>query len=173
MQRKNEKFAMNRQVLGTPIFGMRKNKVKFPTFRKGYLTDEKVDKIKAHVMSKGRSIVFLDGPYETKLNRYVRADPNERAVFFEYMLRQKGTKGAIQSLCWLGSFHNGSIIHFAPQFPQWACWLEAGGMEAIEFFENGCFRIYRAVAEILYDGLDNITDKEVKAFIESGSKVVD
>lgn len=170
--RKNTKVGMNRQGLSSsPFFASRKNRVAWPTLRKAYMTDENVPALKKFVTGKGRSIVFLDALYETTLNRYVGKDPWERAVSFEFMLRKKGVKGAIQSLVWLGNFHNGNIVHFAPQFPQIQCWIEALGYEeAMRFFEEGCFNIYKEIANILYGG--NILDKEVKQFIENGSRVL-
>lgn len=170
--RKNKKAAMNRQGLSeSPFFAIRKNKVMWPTLRKAYMTDENIPRLKKHVMSKGRSIIFLDGGYETKLNRYVRKDSNERAVFFEFMLRKKGVKGAIQTLVWIGNFHNGAIAHFSPQFPQFQCWVDClGYKEAMYFFEEACFRIYKDIADILYDG--PYLDKEVKEFIDNGVRVL-
>jgi len=170
--RTNRKVGMNRQGLSdSPFFATRKNRVAWPTLRKAYMTDDNVPALKKYVTGKGRSIVFLDALYETKLNRYVRKDPWERAVSFEFMLRKKGVKGAIQALVWLGNFHNGNIAHFAPQFPQMQCWIEALGYErAMRFFEEGCFNIYKEIANILYGG--NILDEEVKEFIDNGSKVL-
>ena len=171
--RSNRKVGMNRQGLSSsPFFATRKNRVAWPTLRKAYMTDENVPTLKKFVTGKGRSIVFLDALYETKLNRYVRKDPWERAVSFEFMLRKKGVKGAIQALVWLGNFHNGNIVHFAPQFPQMQCWIEALGYErAMLFFEESCFNIYKEIANILYGG--DILDEEVKEFIENGSKVLE
>lgn len=168
--RKNKKVTMNRQPLdSSPFFAMRKTNVKWPTYRKGYLNEDKINKIKEYALGKGRSIVFL-GPshYETKLNRYKNLPPDEQAMFFEFQIKDKNIKGAIHILVWLGSFHNGCIIHFAPQFPQMMCWLECGGNDAIRFFEKGCFKIYREIANILYEGIDNIKDEEVKEFILNG-----
>ena len=168
--RKNKKVAMNRQGLSdSPIFNVRKNKVIWPTLRKAYMTDDNIQKLKKYVTGTGRSIIFLDGVYDTKLNRYVKKDSKERAVFFEFMLRKKGVKGAIQTICWIGNFHNGSIIHFGPQFPQFQCWVDClGYQEAMRFFEEGCFKIYRDIAAILYSG--PYQDEEVKEFIENGSR---
>lgn len=168
--RKNTKVAMNRQGLPeSPFFAIRKNKVMWPTLRKAYMTDENVLLLKKYVMSKGRSIIFLDGRYETKLNRYVGKDSNERAVFFEYMLRKPGVKGAIQTIVWIGNFHNGTIIHFGPQFSQIQCWIEClGYKEAMLFFEEACFKIYKDIADILYGG--DYLDEEVKEFIDNGIK---
>jgi len=170
---KNDKHTVNKQKLDdSRIFAMRKNKVKWPTLRGAYITDDTSAKLKAYVMSKGRSIIYLEGEYETKLNRYKGDDPVERAVFFEYMLREKGVKGAIQTICWLGNFNNGSIIHFGPQFPQMQCWMEElGQQEALDFFERCCFRIYRDVASILYDNI--VVDEEVEEFIIHGQEVLD
>lgn len=162
--RKNKLVSMNRQGFpGSPYFAIRKNKVAWPTLRKAYITDENVELLKKYIKKAGRSIVFLDGPYETKLNRYVKKNPMERAVFFEFMLRKKGIKGAIQTLVWIGNFHNGSIIHFGPQFPQMQCWLEMAGKEGMLFFEESCYKIYKDIALILYN--NNVTDKEVIQFL--------
>jgi len=171
MNRKNAKVSMNRQCLESPFFGVRKDKVKWPTFRKGYMTDENVAMIKKYATGKGRSIIFLDGQYETKLNRYVRKDPMERAIFFEFMVKEKGVKGAIFMYCWLGNFHNGSIVHFSYQFPQMNCWLDAGKQDANAFFERNAFKVYRDIAYMLYGSHDAIKDKEVKTFIENGNKL--
>lgn len=166
--RKNTKVSMNRQRLdNSSFFNMRKNNVKWPTLRKAYLTDETVDQLRTLATGKGRSIIFLDGEYETKLNRYVRKDPMERAVFFEYMIKDKNVKGAIFMYCWIGNFHNGSIAHFSFQYPQMNCWTEV--LENSEnFFDKASFNLYSEIVNILYNGFDNITDKEVKDFIENG-----
>ena len=172
-------ISMNRKpLMESSFFGMRKDKVKWPTLRKAYLTDDNVAKIKEYATRKGRSIIFLDGEYETKLNRYVRKDPMERAVFFEFMCREKGQKGAIFAYCWLGNFHNGTIAHFSFQFPQMNCWYDNFGAETLEpsekrdeankFFERCSFRLYKEIATILYDG--EITDKEVDTFINNGEE---
>ncbi len=135
------------------------------------MTDQNIPLLKKYVMGKGRSIIFLEGNYETKLNRYVKKDPVERSVFFEFMLRKKGVKGAIQTLCWIGNFHNGTIIHFGPQFSQLQCWVEClGYQEAMNFFEEACFVIYSEVANILYG--DTPKDKEVEEFLVNGRKLL-
>lgn len=163
----NDKHSMNRQGLpNSPFFAHRKNKVVWPTMRKAYLTDENVETLKAWATGKGRSIIFLDGDYETKLNRYVGKDPIERAVFFEYMCREKGVKGAIFAYCWIGNFHNGAIAHFSFQFPQMNCWFDNMN-DANGFFERAAFRLYACIAEILYDG--TILDDEVREFINNGN----
>ena len=168
--RKNQKVSMNRQVLSkSPIFAMRKNLVKWPTIRKAYMDDANVAVLRDYVTSKGRSIVFLDGPYDTKLNRYVGKDCKERAVFFEYMVKDKDIKGAIFLLCWIGNFHNGCIFHAAPQYPQMNCWVEALGYEkATQFFEKHAFLIYKKVVDILHNG-GHIIDEEVREFINHGN----
>lgn len=157
---------MNRQPLDSELFGHRGTKVKWPTLRKAWLTDSTVERIKQYATSKGRSIVFLDGDYTTTLNRYVGKDPTERAVFFEFMVRNREVKGAIFVYCWIGNFHNGSIIHFGWQYPQMRCWDNAEAGE--EFFERGTFQIYREVANILYDESDHEIDKEVAKFLKVG-----
>ena len=165
-QRKNKKVSMNRQgIPGSPFFSIRKNKVAWPTIRKAYMTDENVEVLKKYVMSKGRSIVFLDGEYITKLNRYVGKAPEERAVFFEFMCKDKNIKGGIFLLCWIGNFHNGCIFHAAPQFPQAQCWYDIlGKKEANLFFEKHAIKIYREVVNIVHQG-GPILDKEVKDFL--------
>jgi hypothetical protein len=170
--RKNTKVSMNRQELPDSLFfGMRKNNVKWPTLRKAYMTDENVETLRKLVTTKGRSIIFLDGAYTTKLNRYVKKDPIERAVFFEYMVKDPNIKGAIFMYCWVGNFHNGTIAHFSFQYPQMNCWVDALGKEkSDEFFDRCAFNLYSKIAEILYGGMENITDKEVKQFIEHGQK---
>lgn len=173
MNRKNDKVSMNRQILNSPIFSIRKDKVKWPTIRKAYMTDDNVAQIKQYATGKGRSIIFLDGVYETKLNRYVKKDPIERAVFFEYMAREKGVKGAIFMYCWIGNFHNGCIIHFSYQFPQMNCWVEADPVKANEFFERNTFKVYRDIVYMLYGGHDKIKDEEVLNFINNGVKIIE
>jgi hypothetical protein len=171
--RKNKNVSMNRQPLtNSPFFKIRKNKVKWPTIRKAYMDDENVAALKEYVTSKGRSIVFLDGEYLTKLNRYVGKAPEERAVFFEFMCKDKNIKGGIFLLCWIGNFANGCIFHAAPQFPQVQCWYEALGYEeANKFFEKQAFKIYKEVVNILHKGKP-IIDEEVKEFIASGDNTI-
>ena len=170
--RKNIKVSMNRQaVSSSPFFAMRGSKVKWPTIRKAYMTDDNVKLIKEYVTGKGRSIVFLDGEYLTKLNRYVGKAPEERAIGFEFMCKEKSIKGAIFLLCWVGNFHNGCIFHAAPQYPQMQCWIEALGLEkANAFFEKHSFKIYKNIVTILHGG-SNIIDDEVREFIENGNKL--
>lgn len=170
--RKNTKVSMNRQPLkSSSIFACRGVDVKWPTLRKVYLNDNNVAVLKQHVTTKGRSIVFLDGEYITKLNRYVGKAPEERAVFFEYMVRDKNLKGAIFLLCWIGNFHNGSIVHFGPQYSQMQCWIEAMGYtNAMNFFDKASFNLYHTIANILYDGEPK--DNEVEEFIQNGVKVI-
>lgn len=171
--RKDKRVSMNRQPLtNSPFFAMRKNKVKWPTIRKLYMNDKNVEVLKQFVTSKGRSIVFLDGQYLTKLNRYAGKAPEERAVFWEFMVKEKDIKGGIFLLCWLGNFHNGSILHIAPQSPQVQCWYEALGYEkATELFEKHSFRLYKKVVEILAEG-QPIQDEEVRDFIAAGDNLL-
>lgn len=171
--RKNKKVSMNRQALpSSQFFAMRNVDVKWPTIRKAYMDDNNVAVLKQYVMSKGRSIVFLDGQYLTKLNRYVGKAPEERAVFFEYMVKQKGLKGAIFLLCWIGNFHNGCIFHAAPQYPQMNCWIDTLGFDkATQFFEEQAFKLYKEVVRIVHND-QPIIDKEVREFIENGASFV-
>lgn len=158
--------SMNRRQLDSDIFGHRGTKVKWPTIRKAWITDKNIGELRKYATGKGRSIVFLDGEYQTTLNRYKGLDPTERAVFFEFMVRNKETRGAIFTYVWIGNFHNGSIIHFGFQYPQVRCWNEAGISET--FFEKAVFDIYKTIVEILYKDSEYEIDKEVKRFIEAG-----
>jgi len=141
--RKNKKVSMNRQPLvASSIFADRGANVKWPTFRKVYMNDQNV------------------------LARYVGKAPEERAVFFEYMVKEKDLKGAIFLLCWIGNFHNGCIFHAAPQYPQMNCWIETLGYEkATEFFERKSFALYKIISDILHEGKP-IIDDEVREFVE-------
>jgi len=136
------------------------------------MTDENMPRLREWATSKGRSIIFLDGPYETNLNRYKKLPPVERAVAWEFMLREKGVKGAIFLLCWLGNFHNGCIFHASPQFPQLQCWYESMGMQAANaFFERQAFRVYAEVVSIVHNG-GPIIDPEVREFVENGQRIL-
>ena len=90
-----KKISMNRRQLDSPFFAIRKEKVKWPTIRKAYMTDDNVKVLKEYVTKKGRSIIFLDGKYDTTLNRYKNLPPEERAISWEFMCREKGVKGGI------------------------------------------------------------------------------
>ena len=163
------KIAMNRQPLKSPFFALRKEKVKWPTIRKAFMNDENVETLKQYVTTKGRSIIFLDGKYETNLNRYKNLPSEERAVTWEFMCRERGQKGAIFLLCWLGNFHNGCIFHAAPQYPQVQCWFETLGYEkANAFLERQSFKVYKEVVNIVHGGSE-IIDSEVSEFIKNGS----
>jgi hypothetical protein len=163
-----KKISMNRRQLDSPFFAIRKEKVKWPTIRKAYMTDDNVKVLKEYVTKKGRSIIFLDGKYDTTLNRYKNLPPEERAISWEFMCREKGVKGGIFMLCWLGNFHNGCIFHASPQFPQLQCWYEQMGVkEANAFFERQAFKIYDKVVSIVSNG-GPIADKEVQEFITNG-----
>ena len=165
-------ISMNRRKLGSLFFSGRKEKVKWPTIRGAYMNDANAEKLKQYVTTKGRSIIFLDGKYDTTLNRYKNLPSEERAIAWEFMCREKGVKGGIFMLCWLGNFHNGCIFHASPQFPQVQCWYEAlGYKEANDFFERQAFKIYDKVVSIVHnDGL--IIDDEVREFIENGRNVL-
>ena len=162
---------MNRKPLKSPYFVIRKEKVKWPTIRGAYMTDANVEELKNYVTKKGRSIIFLDGKYDTTLNRYKNLPSEERAIAWEFMCREKGVKGGIFMLCWLGNFHNGCIFHASPQYPQVQCWYEALGYdEANKFFERQAFKIYERVVSIVHNG-GAIVDEEVKEFVENGLKL--
>lgn len=144
---------------GSHIFSIRGKKVKWPTLRKGYLTDESVARLKALALGEGHSILFLDGDYRTNLNKWVNGDPIERAVFFEWLVR-KGTQQFFL-LCWVGNFHNGSIFHCGFQFPHILTWQEHAGDE---WLERQAFQVYRKVVNEIY-GEESI-DEEVIRFIK-------
>ena len=164
-----KKISMNRRKLASPYFSIRKEKVKWPTIRGAYMTDSNVPVLKDFVTKKGRSIIFLDGKYDTTLNRYKNLPSEERAIAWEFMCREKGVKGGIFMLCWLGNFHNGCIFHASPQFPQIQCWYEQMGVEkANAFFERQAFRIYNEVVKIVHGG-GSIIDDEVQEFITNGT----
>lgn len=168
---KTKKVSMNRRQLDSPYFKVRKEKVKWPTIRGAYMTDENVQVLRKYVTGKGRSIIFLDGEYETTLNRYKGLPSTERAVAWEFMCREKGVKGGIFMLCWLGNFHNGCIFHASPQFPQLQCWYEYMGVERANlFFERQAFKIYNEVVRIVHGG-GEIIDREVREFIVNGCRV--
>ena len=164
---------MNRKKLSSPYFSIRKEKVKWPTIRGAYMDEKNVKELKEFVTKKGRSIIFLDGKYDTTLNRYKNLPSEERAIAWEFMCREKGIKGGIFMLCWLGNFHNGCIFHASPQYPQVQCWYEAMGYEeANAFFERQTFKIYKEVVDIVHNRKP-IVDKEVREFIENGTKLLD
>jgi hypothetical protein len=140
------------------FFAHRGSKVKWPTLRGAYLDDDTVVELKKLVRNK--SIVFLDGSYKTNLNQWVQRGPIERAVFFEWPVKWRGGP-TIFILCWIGNFHNGSIFHAAPQFPQIHTWVDEPefGWEKMEY---AAVQLYLKVAEVLYG--DKEWDKEVRKF---------
>jgi len=159
---------INRALLSDSLFEMRGNKVKWPTLRKAWLIDPAVADIRNYVVGRGRSIIFLDGMYETNLNQWAQKSPIERAVFFEFLVRHPRVNGGIYLLSWIGDFHNGCIIHFAWQYPQVRCW-HALGENAEEFFERKAFAVYKDIAEILYKHSIHPMDSEVEEFIRSAT----
>ena len=160
-------IPMNRLPLNqSEVFKVRGERVKWPTIRGAYLTDESCVELRNHVTKRGRSIIFLDGEYLTNLNKFAGRPPEERAVFFEYLIKHPRVKGGIFLLCWIGNFHNGSIYHCGWQFPQVKCWEDFGtGAEAM--FERKAFKVYKEVVEILYKHSPNEMDSEVQEFIAS------
>lgn len=132
------------------IFAMRGAKVKWPTLRGGYLTNEAVDKIRTWAFG----VIFLEGEYHTRLN-FGKSESLERAVFFEHL--HKVNDSPIFLLCWVGNYHNGSIFHCAWQFPQMYHydWEE---------LEKAALKTYARVAAAVYAGKEK--DPEVKAFLE-------
>jgi len=158
---------INRQPLPDGLFAMRGNLVKWPTIRKAWLTDDSVHEVKRFVTNVGRSIIFLDGSYDTNLNQWTDRGSTERAVFFEFLVRHPRINGGIYLLSWIGNFHNGCIIHFGWQYPQIRCW-HAAGQNAEVFFENAAFGVYRKIVTILYNHSPNPMDTEVEEFINQG-----
>lgn len=159
-----------RPLVNSPMFAMRGDSVKWPTLRKGWLTDASVEEIEQYVTGTGRSIIFLDGTYRTNLNQWCDPPrgPWERAVFFEFLVKHPRVKGGIYILSWIGNYHNGSIIHFGLQYPQVRCWHEVGnGVE--EFFEKKTFQVYKTIAHILYKNTSGEMDDEVRSFIKHNS----
>jgi hypothetical protein len=143
---------------------MRGNHVKWPTIRKAWLIDESVEEIRQYVQGRGRSIIFLDGVYKTNLNQWCGKDPEERAVFFEFLVKHPRVMGGIYVLSWIGNYHNGSIIHFGWQYPQVRCWREnTKGTES--FLEGKVFTIYKEIVRILYRHSEHDMDDEVREFL--------
>lgn len=130
---------------------MRGTKVKWPTLRGAYLTDEAVTKLRKYAFG----VIFLEGEYNTRLN-FDRSSATERAVFFEHLHRVTGE--SIFLLIWVGNYHAGAIFHCAWQFPQVFHWkwrpLERAAIES-----------YRSVALALYG--DGPMDSEVAAFLKA------
>ncbi len=140
----------------SPIFAMRGERVKWPTLRGAFLTDESV----ARLRQVAHGVIFLDGQYKTNLN-YGRKPPEERAVFFEHLQQVDGDH--IFLLCWVGNFVNGSIFHCAWQFPQHLNWPTRP-------LEYAAYRVYRLVATHLYRGIP--MDAEVDEFLNRDTNQV-
>lgn len=158
-------MSINREVMaGSQIFEMRGENVKWPTLRGAYLTDESVEELKKVAITVGKSIVFLDGMYKTNLNKWVKKDPIERAIFFEWNIRH-GTQ-MFFALCWIGNFHNGSIFHIGYQFPHITWWKEYTSQE---WLERQAFRVYERVAKLLYSFSSKAVDLEVSKFLKNGN----
>lgn len=154
-------MSINRQVMeGSLVFEMRGENVKWPTMRGAYLTNDTVAFLRDRAIKIGKSIVFLDGTYKTNLNKWVKKDPLERAVFFEWQVRD-GTQ-MFFALCWVGNFHNGSIFHVGYQFPHSTWWTERVGQDIMERWS---WNIYRHVAECLYSLVPEGYDTEVEKFL--------
>jgi hypothetical protein len=96
-------------------FAFRKTKVKWPTLRGAYLTDENIEELRKMAFG----VIFLEGEYQTRLN-FDKGPPEERAVFFEHLHRVQGE--SLFLLIWVGNYYNGSIFHCAWQFPQMFHW---------------------------------------------------
>lgn len=134
----------------SPVFAMRGTDVKWPTLRQAFLNDNTVALLRA----KAYGVIFLDGPYNTRLN--FGSDSKERAVFFEHL--HKVQDSHIFLLCWIGNYHAGCIFHCAWQFPQMEHWK-------VQDLEWAAFRTYKAVATIVYEGRP--MDPEVDAFLKA------
>jgi hypothetical protein len=140
----------NRQPLpDSAIFSRRGTKVKWPTLRGAYLTDESIAKIRRIAFG----VIFLEGEYNTRLN-FEHKDSKERAVFFEHLHRVDGD--SLFLLCWIGNYHAGAIFHCAWQFPQHLLWPNPK-------LELAAFKTYRTMATILYEGKPS--DPEVHSFL--------
>ena len=162
----NKQTPMNRlPLLDSPIFSIRGERVKWPTIRKAWITDESASALRDHVTGIGRSIIFLDGMYRTNLNQWTNKDPIERAVFFEYLMKHPKVKGGIFLLCWIGNYHNGCIYHCAWQYPQIKCW-ETFGVGAEKMFERKAFQVYKQVTSIIYKHSEYPMDDEVTEFLQ-------
>lgn len=159
---------INRALLPGGRFEMRGNNVKWPTIRKAWLTDHSVPPLQQYVTTIGKSIIFLDGKYETNLNQWADKDPIERAVFFEFLVKHPRINGGIYLLSWIGNYHNGCIIHFGWQYPQVRCWHGAG-TNAEDFFEATAFKVYKNIVTTLYQHSEYPMDEEVEKFIGQGS----
>lgn len=143
-------------LVDSPIFSSRGVDVKWPTLRGAYLTDETV----AILKNLAFGVVFLDGPYNTRLNfgnssEYTNDDGSERAIFFEHLHKVDGDH--IFLLCWIGNYYAGSIFHCAWQFPQHLHW-------PVDKLEQAAFKTYKRIANVMYRPFGEM-DNEVSDFI--------
>ncbi len=140
-----------RQPIPEPsLFAMRGKKVKWPTMKGAFLTDQKVADLKKMAFG----VIFLEGDYNTRLN-FDKKDSTERAIFFEHLHKVDGEH--IFLLIWIGNYHNGCIFHCAWQFPQMHHWNW-------DSLEKAALGSYKRIAEIMYKGFT--MDKEVAAICE-------
>ena len=136
-----------RQPIPEPSwFAERGSKVKWPTLRGAYLTDDSVEALRKMAFG----VIFLDGEYNTRLN-FDKKDSLERAVFFEHLHKVQGHH--IFLLIWIGNYHAGSIFHCAWQFPQMYHW------DWYEL-EKAAFKSYKQIAELM-----GCNDDEVVEFV--------
>lgn len=131
------------------VFASRGTRVKWPTLKGAYLTDENVPVLRRSAFG----VIFLEGWYNTRLNS-LHKGAAERAVFFEHLHKVDGDY--LFLLVWIGNYHAGSIFHCAWQFPQHLNW-------PLPALEIAAFKTYRTIAHILYEGLT--VDEEVRTFL--------
>lgn len=166
-------MTLNRQPYSMGIFEQRFDNVKWPTLRGIRLEDAAVSRLRQRAVTTGKSIIFLDGHYETNLNFDIRG-PTERAVFYEWMIKGK-TKahGNIFLLCWIGDFHNGSIFHCGYQYPQVNAWNHNGD-HGNTWMERKAYQVYKWTVTSLLgigynDPLPEDLDAEVREFLTNPS----
>lgn len=133
------------------VFAGRQSKVKWPTLRGSRLDDDSVEELRQLTLGTRRSIIFLDGMYNTNLNKFKNLPTEERAVFFEYRVDYKGS--AIFMLVWIGNYWNGCVFQLGYQFPALQNW-------PVDFLEKEAFKLYKRVVKIL-----DVYDIEVLDFI--------
>jgi len=158
---------INRYPFTQGLFSVRDTDVKWPTLRGGWLNDDVVAKLRNLAVGMGKSIIFLDGTYQTNLNQHTDKSPIERAVFFEWAVKvptkqRKEHTGWIFLLSWIGNFHNGSIFHCAYQYPQVQEWERLFGKDYLDY---QAANLYRFVTSCIYPG-GNILDDDVAAFVQ-------
>jgi len=87
----------------------------WPTLRGARLDDEAFKRLRRLA-----DLVYLEGTYNTNLNKYVAEPSLERAFFAETrksMQTLQGKPYILYILWWIGNYHAGSIVHIAFQYP--------------------------------------------------------